>query len=302
MKIGDREVALDEIYPIVAGQIKEEDLSQVLSELLVFEAIDPVLDEGGWTLSEEAFETEFAAHEKLYEGSIFSLQFVMNLHGYYLLEDYRKMFRRKLAFKKMFQTSGAMTDEMLKNFFEKGGRLFYQNGGVKVQSIFFGIFDHKTMKVREDGYSWAHEQMEGVLKELKEGADFLEVARKHENVNGFNRPCENDYMTRNDFRYQFGEKMKYLLLEGYCLADDCFYNARPGDIIGPIKVTRGEFGNPVFKGEYLVKVVGYRSMLELNSFEQSKEGIIEDYVDLNFIYWAGQTLAGAEIGLTLKAK
>jgi hypothetical protein len=302
MKVGDTEIALDEIFPIVSGQIKDEDLSQVLAELLVFKAIDSVLDSGEWTLTEEEFETEFAAHEKLYEGSIFSLQFVMNLHGYYLLEDYRKMFRRKLAFKKMFQASGAMTDEKLKNFFEKGGRLFYQNGGVKVQSIFFSIFDHKTMQVRENGYAWVHEKMAGVLKELEEGADFLEVARKYENVNGFNRPAENDYLTRNDFRYQFGEKMKYILLEGYCLADDCFYSAKPGDIIGPIKVTRGEFGNPVFKGEYLVKVVGYRSMLELNSFEQSKNGIIEDYVDLNFLYWAAQTLAGADVRVTREAK
>jgi len=300
MRVGDRDVTLDEIYPIVAAPLTRDDLDQVLSEMLVYAAIDKVLDGGGWTLSEKEFEKAFADYEKQYEGTLFPLAFIMNLHGYYQKEDYKRMYRRRLAYAKMLTAQGGMTDKVLKNFFEKGGRLFYQNGGVKIQSIFFGIYDHKAMKVRENGYAWARGKMAEVLKQLKAGTDFLETAKKYEEINGFHRPAETDYMTRNDFRYSFGEKTKSILASGYCLADDCFYNAIPGDVIGPLDVTYSEFDNPVFKGEYLVKVIGFRTMLDLNTFKQSKETIKEDYLDLNFLNWAARTLAKADVEIVRK--
>jgi hypothetical protein len=302
MRISEKEVKIDELYPIIAGAASEDDLKQVLQEALVYRAMDRVLETGGWTLSDEEFEEAFGEHEKMYEGTIFPLQFIMSLHGYYMKEDYRKMFRRRLAFERMLESQGMMTDEILQNFQEKGGRLFYQNGGVKIQSLFFGIFDHKLTEMREDGYAWANERMAEALKEIEEGADFLEVAKKYENINGFDRPAEFDYTTRNDLRSNFDEKTKTIIAEGYCLSDDIFYNAKEGDILGPMTVTRGEFGNPVFKGVYLVKVIGYRSMLELNPFDKSRDTIVTDYIDLQFQNWAGRMLAQADITLTRTGK
>jgi|GEM_PF-3079625 len=298
MTVGDRKVTLDDIYPMLIPRLEEGDLKQVLNEMLVYKAMDKPLQQNGFALSDEEFEAAFNKHEKEFEGTLFPLRFIMSLHGYYMKEDYKKMYRRRLGFEKMLQAQGQMNEEVLKEFFETGGRLFYQNGGVKVQEVFFGIFDHKTLKIRDNAWQWAKEQVDAVLKEIEEGADFLEAVKKYEDINGYHRPAELDYMTRNDFRNFLGERTKTILTEGYSLADDIFYNAKEGDIIGPITVTRGEFGNPVLKGIYLFKVVGYRTMLELNPFEKSRPTIETDYTDLTFNGWAGTMVAKADIKIT----
>lgn len=295
MRVADTDVKLEDLYPLMTGKLTEPMKAQILREILAMRAIDKLLTEGGWQLGNEEFETAYTEHKKMYEGSIFPIEFIMGLHGYYQTEDYKKMYRRRLGLKKMLESQNLMTDEVLKKFFETSARLFYQNGGVKIQSIFLGVFDHKQLTEREGGFAWAEKQMAAVLKELEGGADFLEVAKKYEDINGFNRPAETDYMTRNDMRSYFGEKSKAILTSGYCLTDHVFYRAEPGNAIGPYKVRFSDFGNPVHRGLYLVKVIGYRSMLDLNPYEQSKPTIEEDYLDLNLVHITSKLLAKADI-------
>ncbi len=298
MRVAGTDVKLDELYPLMVGKLTGPIKDQILREILSNKAIDNLLTEGGWHLEDDAFDAAFAEHKKMYEGSIFPIEFIMGLHGYYQIEDYKKMYRRRLGLKNMLASKDLMTDEVLKKFFETSARLFYQNGGVKIQSIFLGVFDHKQLREREGGFAWADEQLAAIRKELDGGADFLEVAKKYEDINGFNRPSETDYMTRNDMRSYFGEKSKAILTSGYSITDDVFYRAKPGDIIGPHKVTFSDFGNPVHRGLYLVKVVEYRSMLELNAYDKSKPTIEEDYLDLNLVHITSKLLAKADIEFT----
>lgn len=302
MRVGGRDVLLDEIYPIVTSRFRQEDKELVLQEMLVYHAMDSELKEKGHFPAEEDFAAAFEAHEKIYEGSLFPLRFIMRINGYLSKENYKKMYFRRHGFEKMLKAEGLFTDEAMERFFQKSGRLFYQNGGVKVQLIFFGVYDHKTRKIRENGFEWAEEQMAGVLKELEEpGADFLAVAKKYENTKGTYNTCDFDYLTRNDLRSCFDEKTKTILNGGYSLADDIFYNKKEGEIVGPILVTRADFGIPVFKGAYLIKVVGYRSMQSLRPFEESRPMVEMDYVDLGFLNWAAKALARSDIKLTRKS-
>lgn len=302
MRVAGTDVKLGDLYPLMVGKLTGPIKDQILKEILSNKAIDKLLAEGGWNLGGEEFDAAFAEHKKMYEGSIFPIEFIMGLHGYYQIEDYKKMYRRRLGLKKMLAAKNLMTDEVLKKFFETSARLFYQNGGVKIQSIFLGVFDHQQLKEREGGFAWAEEQLTAIQKELDGGADFLEVAKKFEDVNGFTRPAETDYMTRNDMRSYFGEKSKAILTSGYSITDDIFYRAKPGDIIGPHKVTFSDFGNPVHRGLYLVKVVEYRSMLELNPYDKSKPTIEEDYLDLNLVHITSKLLAKADIEFTRTGK
>ncbi len=302
MRVAGTDIKIKDLYPLMVGKLTVPMKNQILREILATAATDRLLAEGGWQLTEEEFETAYAEHEKMYEGSIFPIEFIMGLHGYYQAEDYRKMYRRRLGLKRMLESQNLMTDEVLKKFFETSARLFYQNGGVKIQSIFLGLFDHKELREREGGLEWADEKMAGILKELEGGADFLEVAKKYEDINGFNRPAETDFMTRNDMRSYFGEKSKSILTCGYSITDDIFYRAEPGKVIGPYTYHYSDFGNPVHRGIYLVKVIEYRSMLELNPYDKSKPTIEEDYLDLSMIHLSSKVLSKADIAFTRKGE
>ncbi len=299
MSVGGKNILLDEIYSIVTGRFRPEDRELVLKEMLVYKAMDRDLKAKGYYPTEEDFEAAFTEHEKTYEGSLFPLRFIMRINGYLSKENYRKMYLRRHGFESMLKGEGKFTDECLQGFFQKSGRLFYQNGGVKVQLIFIGAFDHKERKMREDGFAYAKSEMDKALKELAEpGADFLTVAKKYENPKGTYTTCDFDYLSRNDLRSTFDEKTKTILSEGYSLADDIFYNKKDGDIVGPLMVMRGDFGVPVFKGAYLAKVVSYRTMQDLRPFEDSRPMVEMDYVDLGFLRWSSKVLADSEIVLS----
>ncbi len=302
MRVGNKDVMLDDLYLIVAGKQSNDDKRAVLREMLIFETMDRILAEKGYAATDEEFEKAFREHEKEFEGTIFPIGLIMQMHGYYAKEDYRKMFRRRLGFEKMLAAEGKLTEENLKNFYEHGGRLFYLNGGAKVQMIFLGIYDHATKKMREGGFEGVHALMAQAVKEVEETGDFLAIAKKYWQPKTTYTTCDFDYLPRNELRNTLGEKTKIILSEGYCIADDIFYNAKEGDIIGPVRVTHGEFGNPAFKGEYLIKVVNFRTERGLRPFDDERTKIMvkTDYVDLNFMSWAGRVLAKSDITVARK--
>lgn len=302
MRIADRSVKVDEIYPLVVAGLRDEDMRQVLSEIMVYKCLDQAIEKGGWALSGEKFNEEFTKHEKEFEGTLFPLEFIMSLQGYLHKEDYKKMYRRRLAVLNKLESEGRMEDENLKAFFEGGAKLFYANGGVKIQSVFFGIFDNEKLEMREGEYEWSDKMAAQVLEELKkEDADFMAIAKKYEDINGFERPAESEYLTRNDLRTFCGETLKSIITEGYSVADDIFYNAKEGDIVGPLKVYRGELGNPVLKGVYIYKVIGYQTMFEPRIYFNCKPTVRDDYLELTLITWSSKLMQEADVTVTQRS-
>lgn len=300
-KIGDRDIKLSDIYAVTKHRITPDDRILALREILVLKAMDKELENTGCMLGDEAFQKAFRAHEAEYEGSIFPLEFIIRLNGYYSKYRYKNHYFRRAGFEKLIAADLA-SDDVLKEFYESAARLLYENGSIKLKIIFFGLYDSKTKTYRENGWEWATEQMDSVLAALKNGEEFDELSKKYEDPMGTFTTWDFEFLSRNHLRMALGDSAKSALISGFSLSDYVFYRGDTGEIVGPVKKLFADLGNPVHRGIYLVKIVEFRRSQYLRPFEQSKQMVETDYADLRFIHWAQECLKKADVELTQKAK
>lgn len=297
VQIEDREVLLDDVYSVIEHKITPEDRMYALREILLCKSMDKVLNDLGYALTDEEFEKAFTEHEKKYEGSLFPLEFIIRLHGYFNKDRYKNIYRRRAGFERMIADEFA-DDEKMKNFQEGAARLLYENGSVKVQIIFFGVYDSEQSKYREGGWDWAVEQMDKAMAAIESGEDFAAISKMHENPKSTFTTFDFDFLSRNHLRMALADSSKSALITGYSLADYIFYRADSGEVIGPVVKRWGDMSNPVHKGVYLVKVVEFRRSQFLKPYEQNKEMVQTDYADLKFNWWAQECLKAGDIQLT----
>ncbi|MHC4941441.1 MAG: hypothetical protein ACYTG7_00315 [Planctomycetota bacterium] len=297
--VEDKKIMLDDIYSVISHRVTSEDRELALREILICKAMDGVLKDSNFFLTDEQFEKAFRDHEKQYEGSIFPLEFIIRLRGYYNKNRYKNIYRRRAGFEQMIASE--LTDnEILTKYYEGPARLLYENGSVKVQIIFFGTYDTKEKKYREDGWEWAQSQMKEALAALDAGEDFEAVSKRYEDPTGTFTTFNFEFLNRNHLRMALADSPKSALISGYSLADYIFYCADTNEVIGPVAKHWSDMGNPVHKGLYLVKVVEFRRSQYLKPFEQSAEMAKTDYADLKFVWWAQECLRKADIDLTPK--
>lgn len=299
LRIEDKKLMLDEVLPVAAGHATREDKMMALREVLLMKAMDFALEEGGCALSEEAFQEAFRAHQKEYEGTLFTLDFMIRLHGYLTMARYKNVYRRRAGFEKLI-AGDLSSDEVLKDFYESAGRLLYENGSVKLQVIFFGVYDHKAQAFREDGFAWAKGQMDAVLSRLEAGEDFEALAKEYEDPEGTFTTSDFQFLNRQHLRMALGDATLNALLEGFSLADYAFYRGETDEIVGPVFKYNRFMGSPSHRGVYLARIKEFRRSQILKPFDVSKKMVVVDYADLRFIGWAQDALKAADIQLTTK--
>jgi hypothetical protein len=278
LRIEDKELMLEAIYPVVASQLTNADRMMALREALLMKGMDFALEEAGCQMSDAEVKAAFDAHQKEYEGTLFTLDFMIRLHGYLTMARYQNVYRRRAGFEKLF-ASDLNSDEVLKAFYESAGRLLYENGSVKIQVIFFGVFDHKTKSFRENGFAWAETQMAKVLERLKYDFQFL---------------------NRQHLRMALADPSLNALLEGFSLADYTFYRGETDEIVGPVRKYNRFMGSPSHRGVYLARIKEFRRSQLLKPYDISKKMVVVDYADLRFTAWAQEALAKASVELTTK--
>ncbi|MFH2002270.1 MAG: hypothetical protein ABIK28_21545 [Planctomycetota bacterium] len=298
-RVQGRDIMLDDIYAVTELRITPDDQLLALREILVCKAMDSALKKANCFLTDEEFKQAFRAHEKEYEGGIFPLEFIIRLHGYYNKNRYKNIYRRRAGFERLI--AGELgNDELLKEFYEGAARMLYENASAKLQIIFFGVYDTKEKKYRENGWEWAKEQMDGVMAALDAGEDFGSLVKKYEDPTGTFTTFDFELLGRNQLRMALADSSKSALITGYSLADYAFYCADTNEIIGPVMKRWSDLGNPVHKGLYLARVTEFRRSQYLKPYDQAKAMVVTDYADLKFTYWAQQCLRDADIELTLK--
>jgi hypothetical protein len=298
VRINDRELLVEDVYAVIKDRITDDDRMTALREILLLKAMDRALMERGSLLDPKAADEAFSAHEEEFAGTIFPLPAMITLYGYLNMACYRNIHERKAGFQKMIRKE--ITDAALKEFYEGAARLLYENGSVKVQTIFFGIHDHKEGKLRENGYAWAEMKMEEAVKRLKAGESFEALAAEYVDKEGTFNTHDFRFLNRSYLRRTLGDTQKSALISGFSLSDYLFYRARTGEIVGPVVNRWGTAGNPSHKGIYLVKAVEFRRSQTLKPFEISKPMVKNDYLELRFAHWAQEALKGSMIELTLK--
>jgi hypothetical protein len=291
MRIGDKELGVDEVLPLVTDRVTPEDRVLALREILLLEAMDSGLEKAGYLLSDEGAAEAFAAHEKQYVGSIFPLAFMARMQGFYNLSRYENFYRRRAGFEQMIDPE--LNDVTLKEFYEGPARLLYENAKVKVQLIFFGAVDPAK------GLSWAVERMDEVQARLQSGEDFETLAAEYHDQDGTFSTFDFEPLTRNHLRMALNDQPLSTLLFGFSLADYLFYRAEAGEIVGPLVKYGPHIGGPGHNGAYLVRVQEYTGSQELKPFNEVREMVRSDYLDLRFVEWAQEMLEQATIELTL---
>ncbi len=311
LRIEDKELPLDDIYSVMYDKISQQDKQLTLREILLMKSLDSALLDAGFYLTDDELEAAFKAHQGDYAGTIFPLEFMIQLYGYFNMDRYKNIYRRRAGFEKMIadqmkddkelkEGEVSKEDSVLKAFYEGPAKLFYENGSVKIQVIFAGIFDQAEKKYRENGYAWALERIQNALAEIEGGKEFDEVAKKFEGEGGIFTTYDFNLLNRRELRMTLNDSSKSALLSGYSLSDYIFYRSVPGEIIGPVVKEWSDLGNPSRKGVYLVNVVDFFASQKITPYEQRKEMVKIDYLDQKFIYWAQEALKEADIKLTLK--
>lgn len=298
-RVQGKDIMLEDLYSVTKHNLTHDDKMLALREILLCKSMDTALKKAGCFLNDDEFKKAFRAHEKEYEGGIFPLEFIIRLHGYYNKHRYKNIYRRRAGFERVIADE-LTNDEILKNFYEGAARLLYENASVKLQIIFFGVYDTKEKKYRENGWEWAQEQMDGVLAALEAGEDFGTLVKKYEDPTGTFTTFDFELLGRNQLRMALADSSKSALISGYSLADYAFYCGEPGEIIGPVKKNWSDLGNPVHKGLYMARVKEFRRSQHLKPYDQAKAMVSTDYADLKFTHWAQECLRNADIKLTLK--
>ena len=297
LRIVDKDLPIDEVYEVIKGRVNEDDKKLVLREILLCKSMDRALKEAGCLLTPEEADAEFREHEKAYENTFLPLEYMIQLYGYQDMATYRNLYNRRSGYEKMIADK-LNDDEFLKDYYEGAARLLYENGSVKLQCIFFGVYDHATKKIREGGYAWAEERMAEVMKRLAAGEDFGALGKEYMNTSGTFNTHDFQLLNRQNLRVTLGESARSALVSGFSMSDYIFYRAKNDEIVGPVKNSWSMVGNPSHKGIFLFKVKEFRRSQVLKPYDISKPMVVTDFSDFGFTYWANETLKGSKIELT----
>jgi len=299
LKVGDMELKAADVYAVIKDKVTDAERMLALREILLCKAMDHSLKEAGCLFTPEERKQAYRDHEKQYEGTLFPVEFMAQVYGYINIECYKNIYYRRAAFEKMIKAE--MNDPVtMEKFYESAARFLYEDGNVKLGAIFFGIYNSKEKKYREDGYAWAKSKAAEVMKRLEGGESFEALAREYMDVAGTFNTCEFPPLNRMYLRKTLGESPKSALISGFSMADYIFYRAKNKEVVGPIVNYWSSIGNPSHQGVYLLKVNEFTRAGFMKPFEEAKKTIEGDYCDLKFISWAQEALDGSDIQLTKK--
>ncbi|MDE2217462.1 MAG: peptidylprolyl isomerase [Planctomycetota bacterium] len=159
--------------PETLSAIKQEIIDQLITDTLLEEFID----KQGLVVAQEEIENEVTQIRKNIRGdpknTIQSLEQVLAFIGSNI-NEFKKSVKHSIALEKYFNNK--LDDNTLKKYFKENKSVF--NGeSVKVSHI---LIDTRKMKTKEE-LSHAQEQIKNIKKEIDDGADFNEIARKYSN-------------------------------------------------------------------------------------------------------------------------
>lgn len=305
MTINGESVPTAEILDFVPNTPDTRDLA--LRLLLVYRAVDRELAKKNAILAPDTFQLVFEAHEAEYKGTLFPLPNLIRLRGFMSMPEYREYFRRRAAYQAML-TDPAVSSEQtweanLRAHHGKYGKLFYENGKVTLDVLWSGLSEAEPETGGDLNVAWAKclDRAYSMLAELKGGKSVADVRA----ALGHTYPVEPTGLlaakTRNELRNFLGENEYTIFINGYSFADDIFYNRIEGDTVGPMKANRTLLPGMRSRMGYMiaqVKSFGFNSSLK--SFEQQRAMVEQDYLDLNFAYFAHEALKSSKIELTKK--
>ncbi|GJM21649.1 MAG: hypothetical protein DHS20C15_15640 [Planctomycetota bacterium] len=290
-RLGDRDITVANVWPLLSSELNEIDHHLILRELLTLRAMRGVLESANSWLDDEAARAAFRDHEAEYEGTLFPLSAIIMFQGYADLDRYREHYRYRAAYNAW--RGPQITDEDLDAHYRRGGRLFFEKGNVLVDLAYKGTAEFGD-EFGPDLFDQAEAALLSKVSDLeteqawREAASALPKPAFRQAISKSDRSFE-----RNQLRLRMSESGLSIFVRGYSMADEIFYRATPGEVIGPHRMDnrRHGWGAEVNTGVWMARVSGYVGTKPLDPMiDTNLLNARQDFLDLNYLYWSQECL------------
>lgn len=292
VRVGEQLIGVDELWATMTAPLPDTDVELAIREELTLRAMRDQLEAAGRWLDRDAFAQAWAAHEAEYVGTLFPLRNIILFRGYQSLDRYREHYRYRRAFE-LWQRD-ELDDETVLEHYQRGGRLFFEQGEVRVELAFAGlpVDDQGRPVFSEAGFADAQARLEDAM--ARHGDDWTAVQAEFPPLAVQSPAGDGKTFQRSPFRMRIAESELSMFVTGYSLADDAFYRGVPGEVFGPWpqKCRRHAWGAESNAGVWAGKVVSYLRRKPLGAFEGAARDLAwSDYLDLRYFDWAQDSLA-----------
>lgn len=299
MRVGQRDVSADELWPLVEKAVTDADRDLILRELLTLEGMQRALQAAGKWMSDEQLAEKFAAHEAEYAGTFFPLKTIIMFRGYTSPDRYREHFRYRQAWVDWRRET--LGDEEVMAHYQGGGRVFFERGTATIDAAYAPLA----------GRQFGTAQLDERAAVLGAALDAARAAAADEPATAAGAtppwfravmeefpapppPAGSEYgLQRSQLRLMLAESELSILLTGYSFTDDIFYHGQVGDVFGPYsqRCRVHAWGAEQNAGAWLAHLRGFSRRTPLTPFEgRARDLAYEDFLDLNFFWWAQESL------------
>ncbi|NOZ21228.1 MAG: hypothetical protein GXP25_09070 [Planctomycetes bacterium] len=259
-------ISRDDFYGILFANSSPADVDIAIEQIISRMIVDQELKKRNMTVNLSDIDSELARREAVLHRNPahrhMKLDDVLRLNGtstYQLRAD--PNFRVRVAAEKMIRTE--ITDDEARHFCEQHKAL-YGNGQVRASRIFIAIFDPKTRQPRgENPQRYARRKIDELAEQIRNGADFAEIARKYSDDPKDIKKKGGDL----GFFPRYGQVKDPMAKAAFLL--------RPGEVSG---VLPGSFGY------YLMKTTDVKEPAFVD-FAKVKDRVVEDMVDDRYPKW-----------------
>ncbi|MSR46093.1 MAG: hypothetical protein EXS13_03355 [Planctomycetes bacterium] len=281
--------ALSDLLALLGSRMEDAAKRAALRELVNLRAIDARLAREGKLLSEADAEARLQEWRKKYEGSLISSDQILSAYGYNSIWHYREVFRRKQSFRDL--TLVNLTDDRLKQHYDLAGRVFFESGTCISQILFVPGPDKAASRAKVDALLAAVGTGERSFATVaREEGKYPDSADVH---SGAIAP-----LVRNKLRSALQESEYMNFLTGHSFADETFYSAKEGAIIGPI----WRDVVPERAGWYVLHVDRFFTSGSRPTLDdaKAKDRATDDLIDVTFPRFVNDALAACSIELPRK--
>jgi hypothetical protein len=319
MRVGDKPVTTDELWPLVAGELADTDIEMVARELLTLEGMKKALaavtysaqvadpagpprpdgtpapatthaeTRQGW-MNDGDFKKAWNDYEAQYTGSFIPLSTIIQLRGYTSTDRFREHFRYRESFNRW--KKAGLTDDQVLEHYQGGGRLFFERGSVVVDIAYCPL---GKRPFTDEGLADTRKELADAVAQAKAtgGDDWFSIVTAKYPAPESRQPGDGHSFQRNQLSMQTAESELSKFLTGYSKTDESFYLANKGDIVGPwTEICRHHaWGGEENAGAWAIHVKDYTRSRQLAVFSgRDKDLAYEDWCDLNYFYWSQECL------------
>jgi hypothetical protein len=308
MRVGGQLVPTTDLWYAVADKLADADNDLIVRELLTLSAMKKGLTAAGRWLDNDAFQPLWDKHLAEYANTILPLKSIIIFRGYTSLDRYREHYRYRQGYNEWRRAT--LTDEEVLEHYQGGGRLFFERGNVVVDVAFQPVgerpFNNASLEasraeleafMAQAKAEWQREQTEGTATAPADAGpgDAAWFARVSRMLPGPETQQGGDghSFQRSQLRMRMAEDELSIFVTGYSLADDVFYHAQRGEVCGPWpeRSRQHAWGAEANAGSWALSVKDFNRSGPVKAFEGTNRDLAyEDYLDLNYFFWAQESL------------